>query len=79
MHTINGDVWCEIIREVDRAESLHPNWPADVVHATAIVAEESGEAVRSALNHVYEGADIEEVKKEIVQTAATCIRLLSNM
>jgi len=67
-----------ILNEVARAEQLHPHWPADPIHAAAIVAEESGELVRAALNHVYFGKDAGEIRTEAIQTAATCIRLLEH-
>ena len=69
----------DIVYEVYRAEAKHPQWPDDVIHAVAIVAEESGEAVRAALNHVYHGGSIDEVRIELVQTAAMCIRMLNNL
>ena len=73
------DILATIRSEVDRAERLHPNWPADPIHAAAIVAEESGELVRAALNHVYFGGDAAEMRTEAIQTAATCIRLLEHI
>ena len=68
-----------IIAEHYRAECLHPDWPDDIIHAVAIVAEESGEAVRAALQYVYEDGAINDVRTELVQTAAMCIRTLVNM
>lgn len=41
-------LYYDIADEVDRATSKHPNWPDDAVHAAAILAEETGELVRSA-------------------------------
>lgn len=69
----------EILAELDRAVKVHPHWPDDIIHGAAIVGEESGELIRAAINKVYEGGDIEEVRKEAIQTAATCIRLLINL
>ena len=69
-----------ILREVARAKGLHPRWPSDIVHAAAIVAEESGELVRAALRFEYgEGGTVEDVRREAVHTAATCIRLLEGL
>jgi len=78
----NGEICEEIISEVFRAEAKHPHWPDDFIHQAAIVAEESGELVRAALNDYYENSSpesLEEIRKEAIQTAATCIRLLKNL
>ena len=74
-------IMAEIWKELDRAQSLHPLWPGhDLVHAAAIVSEESGELIRAALRHQYaEGGTLDDVKAEAVQTATTCIRLLMNL
>ena len=69
----------DILQEVDRAQCKHPYWPDDVIHSVAIVAEESGEAVRAALNHAYHGGLKKDIKTELIQTAATCIRALNNL
>lgn len=63
----------QITAEVNRAKEKHPNWPGDTIHAAAIVCEESGELIRAALQHKYEGGNIEEMRKEAIQTSATCI------
>ena len=68
-----------ICHEIKQAKKQHPVWPTDKIHAAAIVAEESGELVRATLNHVYENAPERDIKKEAIQTAATCIRLLENL
>lgn len=67
----------DIINEVESAKQKHPFWPDDLIHQTAIIQEECGESVRESLNIVYkEGGTYENLKKEIIQTAATCIRCL---
>ena len=68
-----------ILAELRRAESKYPAWPADLIHQVAIMQEESGEAIRAALNHVYHGEPLEDVRGELVQTAAMCLRCLKNM
>jgi NTP pyrophosphatase (non-canonical NTP hydrolase) len=74
-----GDICEEITEEVIRAEKKHPEWPIDSIHQAAIVCEESGELIRAALQFQYEGGNKEEIRKEAIQTAATCIRLLKNL
>jgi NTP pyrophosphatase (non-canonical NTP hydrolase) len=73
------DIIDESLLEVDRAEKKHPDWPRDLVYAGAIVAEESGELIRACVQSKFEQGDREEVRKEAIQTIATCIRLLKNM
>ena len=65
-----------ILKEVERAETKFPDWPSDMVHAAAIVGEESGELTRAALQWTYEGGDILEAQIEAVQVACTAIRFL---
>lgn len=65
--------------ELARAKALHPNWPGDLIHQAAIMAEEAGEAVRAALNVTYHGGRVEDVRTELVQTAAMCLRMLEAM
>ena len=74
-----NDAIIKIKEELTRAETKHPNWPKDVLHQIAIINEESGEATKAALHLVYERGTIEELKEELVQTAAMCIRMLKNL
>jgi len=69
----------QILEEVERAEKKHPYWPNDWIHSAAIVCEESGELIRATIQLTYEGGEIESVRHEAIQTAATCIRLLKNL
>lgn len=69
----------EINNELQRAGNKFPYWPDDIIHAAAIVNEESGELIRAAIQFTYEDGEIEEVKKEAIQTAAMCIRFLNNL
>jgi len=67
-----------ITLELEKAKIQHPHWPSDILHQIAIVNEESGEATRAALQHVYEKGSYSSVRKELIQTAAMCIRMLQN-
>lgn len=77
--TKNNEILDQVLKELQQAESKHPNWPDDQIHAAAIVAEESGELVRAALNFRYEDGSKEEMKMEAIQTAAMAIRFLKHL
>lgn len=68
-----------VYQELKSAEKKHPVFPTDIVHATAILSEEAGEAVREA-NRIADDkcGSIEEWRTEILQTAAVCFRVLKN-
>lgn len=68
-----------IIYEYNVAKEKHPAWPTDIIHASAIVAEESGELTRAALQHTYENGSLMDAEKEAIQTAVTCIRFIENL
>ncbi len=69
----------DIIEELNKAESKHPKWPSDVIHAVSIMQEESGESIRAAIQLIYEDGSLNDLKKELKQTAAMCIRVLKNL
>lgn len=69
----------EILTEMRRATEKHPVWPVSPVERAAIIAEEAGEVIREA-NHIREGnGDIKALRMELIQTAATCIRMINIM
>lgn len=65
-----------IFAEVAKAEFKHPQFADGFVDQAAVIGEESGEVLRAALQNKYEGGAPEEIVKEVIQTAATCIRFL---
>lgn len=68
-----------IHEEYCRACKIHKTWPDDIIHAVAIMQEESGEATRASLNYIYENGTIDDLKKELIQTGAMVIRCLINL
>lgn len=69
-----------LIKELDRAEKLHPEWPKDLIHQSAIVAEESGELTRACLNFVYHKENnLDNIVEEAIHTGAMAIRFLINL
>jgi NTP pyrophosphatase (non-canonical NTP hydrolase) len=69
----------EISAELKRARRTHPEDYKDIIHQVAVMAEESGEAVRATLNYRYERASLSAIKEELLQTAAMCVRMLENI
>lgn len=72
-------VWAEVETEVNRARSLYPDWPLNIVHAAAIAAEEMGEIVKDCNTfHWRQGkATVQDVRKEAIQTIAMLYRFLT--
>lgn len=68
-----------VFEELRRAERKFPGFPTDPVHAAAILAEEVGELQQACLKWTYEGGNLEDVKKEAVQSAAMALRFLFNI
>jgi hypothetical protein len=69
----------QVLYELKRAENKFPFWPDDIIHAAAIVNEESGELIRAALQVTYENGNQQDLKTEAIQTAAMCLRFLKNL
>lgn len=71
-----------MILEYNSAIEKHPFWPTEKggthVDGAAVVAEETGELVRAALNYTYEGARYYEMHTEAIQVGATALRFLLN-
>jgi len=83
-----GVVWVKIQEELTRASVLHPTYPVDHLRRTAIMVEEAGEAMKAALEATRPGPGygpspgyppLNNLRDELVQTAAMCIRQLLAM
>lgn len=74
--SINKYLIGKIETELNRAIAKHPQFPKDIIHQVGIMQEEAGEAMKAALQLVYEKGTMEEVKKELIETAAMCLRTL---
>lgn len=64
--------------ELEKAILKHPDFPENIFEQIAIIQEESGEAVRACLHYKHESGNIHNISKELIQTAAMCIRMLLN-
>ena len=65
--------------ELLRARLKFPLWPEDIIHAVSIMNEEAGETIQAALDLTYDNGSIDNVKAELIQTAAMCFRVLENI
>lgn len=74
-----------IMSEVERAETIHPDWCCDSMHAAMLVAKQSWELIQAALDHQNEDPDpkngdtVAQMYKEAVQTAAMTVRFLEGL
>jgi hypothetical protein len=73
------DIINNILVKLQEAEEKHPTFPVDTIHQVSIMNEEAGEAIRAALQYVYEKGSIKALELELMQTAAMCIRVLENL
>lgn len=65
-----------IHQELERAESIHPNWPTCLFRMDSIINEEKGEVSRAINQYDMEGGSKQAIKDELIQTAAMCVRML---
>ena len=77
--TKHGEISSAVFDEIRRAEELHGAFPEDMIHAAAILAEESGELIQAAIDHTYSKPCLEQMKTEAVQTTAMGFRFLFNL
>lgn len=71
--------YAPIDAELIRAEKKHPAWPPNIFEQTTILSEEAGEVAKAVLHYKREGGSIKDVKKELIQTAAMCMRMLESI
>jgi NTP pyrophosphatase (non-canonical NTP hydrolase) len=65
--------------ELNKAKKKHPNYPLDHFKQLSIIQEELGEAFQATLQYHDEGGDFSKIKKELIQTAAMCMRMLESL
>jgi len=68
-----------IFNELHKAEMKHAGWPEDLIHAAAIIGEESGELTQACLDDTYDKRCPDRIRREAAQVAAMGIRFLINM
>lgn len=69
----------KILAEVNRAERQFPDWPVEIAKGLDIVLEEAGEVAKANVDYTWGRTDKSNIKEELVQTAAMCVRMLAAM
>lgn len=75
----NNTIYKLIQDELDRAISIHPDYPGDIFKQLAIMQEEAGEVAKAVNDYSNCEDSIEHIKEELIQTAAMCIRMILNI
>lgn len=71
------DVIGNIFDEYAKSKNKHPIFPKDLARQCLILMEESGEVSQAVNDVIYGGKNkIGDVKKELLQTASVCVRML---
>jgi len=81
---LTDQVIADIFKEIAAEKEMHGPLPDDLIHCTAIIAEEAGEACRAAIQLKYEAKNFHSLRKkcgknlydEACQTAAMAISLM---
>lgn len=68
-----------ILIELQNAEVKHPEWNYDINKMALIMLEEAGEVAKAILKYQDEKGSFYDIKNELIQTAAMCIRILNNI
>ncbi len=69
----------EVDIELRLAKILHPNYPTDIFKQLAIMNEEAGEVTKAVLDYHFGVSTLNEIEKELIQTAAMCMRMLEEI
>ena len=68
-----------INNELQKAKAKHPDWPKNMFEQVTIISEEAGEIAKAVLHFKREDGTLQDVKDELAQTAAMCIRMLEHL
>ena len=62
-----------------KAKQKHPNYPDNWQKRMSILIEEVGEVAQAILDYEDSDGTIDDIKKELYQSAAMCLRFLENL
>lgn len=65
--------------ELQRAKRKHSEYPDNIFKQVAIISEEAGEIAQATLKYVDEKGTLNDVRNELIQTAAMCMRMLEDI
>ena len=78
--TNKEDIYELIKEELSRAKKIHPNYPVDRFIQFTIMQEEAGEVAKAVYDYYHENkGSLEDIKTELIQTAAMCVRMLETI
>ena len=69
----------EVLAELERVETIHPNFPVNEFEALAVWHEEVGEVTKALLDAKHKGSSREDIKTEAIQAIAMGFRFLKNL
>lgn len=69
----------QIIRAYKHACAKHPYFPSNMFEQLSIMIEEAGEVAQAVNDFKFSGGSISDIKNELYQTAAMCLRMLNNL
>lgn len=76
---IDHSVTNEIELELFTAEIKHTWEDKPLANQALIMLEEAGEVARAVNLYQEEGGSVEDIRTELIQTAAMCYRMLKNL
>lgn len=68
--------YSRIDAELQRAKKQHPDYPRDMFRQTAMMNGEAGKVTKAVLDYHYKEGSLKDIKDELIQTAAMCMRML---
>jgi len=68
-----------VLQELERAETIHQNFPVNEFEALAVWHEEVGEVTKALLDAKHKGSSREDIKTEAIQAIAMGFRFLKNL
>ena len=66
----------DIADEIVKSNIKHGDMPENMFEQVVIINEELGEVNKALLHYNYEAGSIEDIRKELIQTAAMCCKML---